>query len=384
MTSIRKREWTTPAGTAKSAWQVDYRDQAGARRSKQFARKKDAEAWLTTAAYQVTQGTHTPDSQSITVAKAAEFWKTRGEREGLEPSTLAAYDQHIRLHIAPLCGDRKLSQLTKPIVEGYRDQLVDTLSRPMASRVLRSLTAIISEAQRRGYVAQNVAQGVRVARAKRERAKVAIPSKIELRALLKAASEASEPMAHPLALVAIFGGLRASELRGLPWPAIDLKGATLTVSQRADLNGTIGAPKSAAGYRTIPLPPSAISALRAWKLQCRASEDDLVFPSIAAKVMSNRYMTLNILGPVLKAAGLVDPAGTDAKGQAMTVARYGLHDLRHAAASLWIEQRVSPKRVQGWMGHSSIQVTFDTYGHLFDQAEQDASVASAIERDLLQ
>ncbi len=70
--SIRKRTWRTPAGELKQAWLVDYRDNSGARRAKQFTRKKDAEAWQTEAAWQVSQGTHTPGSQSITVAKAAE------------------------------------------------------------------------------------------------------------------------------------------------------------------------------------------------------------------------------------------------------------------------------------------------------------------------
>ena len=51
--------------------------------------------------------------------------------------------------------------------------------------------------------------------------------------------------------------------------------------------------------------------------------------------------------------------------------KYGLHSLRHAAASLFIEQGFSPKRVQALMGHSSIQVTFDTYGHLFPAADDD-------------
>ena len=53
MTSIRKRNWIAPDGAEKAGWQVDYRDQAGKRRRKQFDRKKEAEAWLTTAAYQV-------------------------------------------------------------------------------------------------------------------------------------------------------------------------------------------------------------------------------------------------------------------------------------------------------------------------------------------
>jgi integrase len=364
--SIRKRSWINARGEPQQAWQVDYRDTAGQRRSKQFARKKDAEAWMTQAAWHVTQGTHTPDSLSITVQKAAEQWIERARRDGLEPTTVAAYDQHVRLHIAPLCGGVKLSQLTTPMVEGYRDKLVDKLSRPMAIRVLRSLSSIISEAQRRGQVAQNVARNVKVKRAARQRAKAKIPSKASLKALLGAASEQG-PQSQALIMLALFGGLRASELRGLPWSALDLKACTVTIGQRADAKGTIGAPKSASSRRTVPLPPSAAAALKVWKLACPASDAGLVFPSVAGKVMSHRYMSLNLLQPLVDAAEL-EPIG--------------LHDLRHAAASLWIEQRVDAKRVQTWLGHHSIQVTFDTYGHLFEAVERDNNVAAAIEREL--
>ncbi|WP_278377116.1 tyrosine-type recombinase/integrase [Sphingobium yanoikuyae] len=389
MTSIRRRTWTTPEGTDKTAWQVDYRDAAGKRRAKQFSRKKDAEAWSTTARYEVATGVHTPDSQSITVEKAAELWIKRGERENLEASTLAAYGQHVRLHIVPMCGDKKLSQITRPIAEGWRDQLMDKLSRPMATRVLRSLSAIINEAQSRGHVAQNVVAGVKVRRAKREKPKIVIPTKAELRRVLAAAEGSDEPMAHPLALILIFAGLRASELRGLPWRCIDLKAGTITVDQRADLKNQIGAPKSEAGYRTIPLPGSAIAALKVWKVACPPTDQDLVFPSLAKKVMSHMYLNINLMGAVQLAAGIADPVVKDGSHvldkneQPMMAQRYTLHDFRHAAASLWIEQRVNPKRVQTWMGHSSIQVTFDTYGHLFDQADQDSAVAAAIEKELL-
>jgi integrase len=51
--------------------------------------------------------------------------------------------------------------------------------------------------------------------------------------------------------------------------------------------------------------------------------------------------------------------------------KYGLHSLRHAAASLFIEEGFSPKRVQALMGHSTIQMTFDTYGHLFPSEADD-------------
>lgn len=53
-----------------------------------------------------------------------------------------------------------------------------------------------------------------------------------------------------------------------------------------------------------------------------------------------------------------------------------------AAASLWIDRGVNMKRVQPWMGHSSIHVTSDTYGYLFDNPTRDAAVADAIEREL--
>lgn len=368
MAAIRKRSWTDARGDARQAWLVDYRDSAGKRRFKQFARRKDADAWSTQAAYHVTQGTHTPDSISITFEKAAEQWVERARREGLEPTTVAAYDQHVRLHLVPICGAVKLSQLTTPMVEEYRDQLVDKLSRPMAIRVLRSLTSIIAEAQRRGQVAQNVAQAVKVKRMGRHKQKVRIPSKPALRALLKAAQASQDRQAAPFVMLAVFAGLRASELRGLSWRQLDLKAGTVTVDQRADAKGNIGAPKSVSSRRTVPLPKAAVVALKEWKLACPATDLGLVFPSVARKVMSHRYMSLNVLVPMLTAA---------------KVAKLTLHDLRHSAASLWIEQRVEPKRVQTWLGHHSIQVTFDIYGHLFEAVERETSVAAAIEKQLI-
>ena len=112
--AIRKRAWTAPDGTAKQAWQVDYRDQAGQRRSKQFARKKDAEAWFTQAGWEVSKGIHTADSQSVTVAAAADLWIARVEADDRERSTVDQYKRLARLHVKPLIGGEKLSRLTRP------------------------------------------------------------------------------------------------------------------------------------------------------------------------------------------------------------------------------------------------------------------------------
>ena len=390
--SIRKREWVTPAGVKRSAWQVDYRDAQGARRSKQFARKKEADDFESKAGHEVRQGTHTPDSASITVARAGELWLVRADREGLEGSTIAAYRQHVRLHIDPFLGARRLNQLTKPIVESYRDTLLDSgRSKAMVARVLRSLTSLVGEAERIGYVAKNPCRGVGLRRGAREKAKVIPPTKADMRALIAAAraQDNKHPSWLPMLLVLNFAGLRASELRGLPWRNVDLERKTITVDQRADFENVIGPPKSAAGWRTIPVPEMVITELRKWKLRCPPSPLDLVFPSSAGTPIFHANIVVGFQEPLQIAAGVTQPAivkgkpKLDEDGKPVLEGRHSLHDFRHAAASLWIERRVAPKRVQTWMGHSSIQVTFDTYGHLFAATEDDEAVMAAMEAGVM-
>ena len=365
--AIRKRAWTAPDGTEKTAWLVDYKDQAGKRRAKQFARKKDADAWSTNTASEVQRGVHTPDRTSITIAAAAEQWVKSVRANGREQTTISAYEQHVRLHILPKCGALKLNQLTAPKVRAIFDEWLLHLSRPMALRVLRSLKAIIAEAQERGQVAQNVAQAIKAKTATREKTKATPPTKADLRAILTAA-ETAELKARALIELAIFTGMRASELRGLPWSDVDLKRGRVTVSQRADAQGHIGTPKSEAGHRTIALPPRVVTVLTAWKLACPASKFDLVIPSPRGTPMPYRTMMANLVDPIQTAAKLTT--------------RYSMHAFRHAAASLWIEQKLDPKRIQTLMGHSTIQMTFDTYGHLFEHARKDSEDAAAIERAL--
>lgn len=378
MAAIRKRDWKTPSGDKRTAWVVDYRDAAGERRSRQFPRKKEADAWAVNALSEVQRGVHTPDSISVTVAKAAELWLDSVRASDRESTTIASYDQHIRLHIVPKCGAQKLSQLTAPKVRALLDGWVSDLSRAMATRVFRSFKAILSDAQARGLVAQNVALAVKVPNAPRKKAQANPPSKAEIRAILKAASASDDLMGRTLVELVIFTGMRASELRGLSWSAVDIKKSIVRVEQRADVKGVLGAPKSVSGFRAIPIPERMVSTLREWKLACPSHPRDLVFPSQKGRVLSHGVMAKNHLKPILMAAGVTKPGN----GEDAMVAKYTAHVFRHAAASLWIDQRLNPKRVQTLVGHGSIQVTFDVYGHLFEQADSGAADALAIERAL--
>ncbi|MGH7097896.1 MAG: tyrosine-type recombinase/integrase [Stellaceae bacterium] len=373
MASIRKRTWTA-GGETKAAWIADYFDQRGKRHIKTFDRKKDAEAWLVTAQGEVQRGVHTPENASITVAESAKLWLEKGELEHLERSTLRQYRTHIDLHIVPLIGTQKLARLSAPAIESFRDALLRKNSRAMARKVLASLKSILGEAQRRGLVAQNAAQPVKVDVKRRENGKLTvgrdIPSKEEIRTILESAAGRW----RPLLVTAIFTGMRASELRGLTWDDVDFERKVVHVRQRANLWGEIGAPKSAAGDREIPMAPMVVNMLREWRLACPKGALNLVFPNGNGRVESHANIANRGFYALQIKAGIVDAEGRP---------RYGLHALRHFCASWLIEQGFSPKRLQALLGHSSIQMTFDRYGHLFPSLEDDHAKFAAGELALV-
>src|SRR5262245_26167069 len=285
--SVRSRSWRSPNGEEKSAWVVDYFDQHGRRHLKTFARKREADAYHAQVAIDVRAGTHTADSGSITVAQAGELWLEDRTAAGLEPTTLVAYRVYVDNHITPRIGTLRLSQLTVPAARAFEDQLRADCSSGSLRAIMRALGAILANAQERGLVAQNVVRSLRRRRHngsehrqdKRRKGKlkmgVNIPSPDEIRAIV--AALARLPHWRPLLLTAIFTGLRASELRGLRWSDVDLKRGELHVRQRADALNKIGRPKSEAGERTVPMPPTLVSVLREWKLASSPSELGLVF-----------------------------------------------------------------------------------------------------------
>ena len=251
----------------------------------------------------------------------------------------------------------------------------------MVRKARRSLGGILADAQERGLVAQNVVYSLRKNRRSRRadgngklKIGVDIPSPAEMRAIVGALDTAAGRW-RPLLLTAIFTGLRASELRGLRWGDVDLKRGELHVRQRADRYGKIGRPKSEAGERTVPLPPMVVAALREHRLACPRNDLDIVFPNSRGGIEHRNTIVERGFHPAQVAAGVVDRHGG---------AKYkGLHSLRHFYASWCINRRVDGglelplKVVQARLGHASIQMTADTYGHLFPRGDDGAELAAA-------
>ncbi len=383
MATVRKRP--LPSGLIR--WRASYTDGAGIRRTKQFSRKSDGEAWLVEIRHDVARGLHTPGSISPTVKEAAALWIKRCDEKRLEPMTIKGYEEHVDLHIVPFIGAKKLADLTVPAVNAFADSLRDAgRSSEMIKRVVRSLGAIFKEARRRGLSAAAPTIGFDLDLPDREDPRPEIPTKTELQFIITTVTGRW----RPLVLVAIYCGLRGSELRGLRWQDVDLQARKISVAQRADASHKIGKLKSKAAYRTIHMPPVVVQALREWKLICPKGDPSLVFPNKIGKVESHANILERGLHPVLVAGGYVvptpvlDDAGKPATNDAgepvlRDAPKYGLHSLRHACASLWIESGYNPKQIQKLMGHSSIKVTFDVYGHLFADDEADQRAAADVQ-----
>src|SRR5262245_13703313 len=155
--------------------------------------------------------------------------------------------------------------------------------------------------QRKGLVAQNVATAMRIKADDRNtsggplRAGPDFPS-----AELSSVIEGSTGRWRPLVITAIFTGMRASELRGLPWRDVDLEAGIAHVRQRADAWNNIGPPKSKAGKPDIPLAPIVVNALEKWKEECPKGELDLVFPTGVGNVESHSNLYDRFWQPLLQ------------------------------------------------------------------------------------
>lgn len=396
---------------AQEAWVANYTDASGKRRLKTFERKKEAEAWEDQTNVAVRAGTHVADSDSITVAEAGKLWLETARGEGLEKTTLEQYEQHLGLHIVGddekvpekdrsiFIGQLTLSQLNIPTVRAFQDRLrKGGRSHAMVKYVMRSLGAILADAQERGRIAHNPVREMRKVRRKKASQKrdkrklvvgVDIPTPDEIRSIIHAV----KGHWRPLLLTAIFTGLRSSELRGLRWQDVDLKKAELHVRQRADRHREIGRPKTEAGERTVPMPPTLVQELRKWQLVCPKKDGklSLVFPNGDGNVEFHVNIIERGLKPTMLAADVTVPVlnkqGTpqrDEDGKPMVEPKYtGLHALRHFYASWLINAKgdggleLPPIVVKERMGHSSITVTMDTYGHLFPRRDDGGALEKA-------
>ena len=230
------------------------------------------------------------------------------------------------------------------------------LKKQTIHNILTPLKEAYHHAMDEGLLTMNpVARTGRLTRTREDRrAHVAPLTAEEVRLLLRTA-QAHLPALFPLLLCAVRTGLREGELIGLQWGDVDFQGRFLEV-RRGIVRRQVTTTKSHK-IRRVDLSPQLTAVLQSLA-ETRALEagltgqprPDWVFLTPAGKRVSETTLR-RAFYHCLDRAGL---------------RRVRFHDLRHTYASLLIQQGAKPKYIQAQLGHGSIQVTMDIYGHLFE------------------
>jgi integrase len=330
---------------------------------KSFKTLADARAWRAQAKSALTLGAMRAPTRA-TVDDEAEAWleaaalgvvRTRsGER--YKPSALRSYEQVLRATVLPRLGHLRLSAVTRSVLQDLIDEMVaEGRSASTVRNTILPLRAIYRRAISRSEVLVNPTLGLALPAVRERRERVARPE--EAMALLEALQE------HDRALwaTALYAGLRRGELRALRWNDVDLRLGVIRVERSWDDRVGPIEPKTRAGRRRVPLTRPLRAQLAAHRLLSRAEEDALVFKGRKGGAFCAEA-----------AARRARAAWREAKLEPI-----GLHECRHTYAAFMIAAGINAKALSTYMGHSSITMTLDRYGHLMPGNESEAAIMLA-------
>lgn len=400
---------------ADGLWEARISLPAGKRRSYYGKTRREAQDKLRAALRDLDIGLDLSAGRQ-TVGQFLDRWLDDVVRPNRAAKTAATYADIVRLHLVPGIGHHPLAKLTPQHVAALLKAKTDVGLSPRTVHHLRAvLRAALNQAMRWGLVSRNVAALVESPRQQRGDVRPLNPA--EARALLAAVEGDRLACLFRLALTL---GLRQGEVLGLSWSDIDLDGRTLRVRhalQRVGGKRTLKEPKSEKSRRTLTLPPSLVSALRAHRDrqafdQAAAGDrwqgSGLVFTTSIGTPLDARNVirawhrvqlrqTDQRIERAYRAANGIPSDAPLSRAQSAALAviradpnhpmhaahalpRRPFHSTRHTAASLLLAEGVSVKVVQEVLGHSLLSTTADIYGHLFPEAFDGA--ADAMERAL--
>lgn len=270
---------------------------------------------------------------------------------GRAPATIRQHEMIVRRHLVPALGHRLLTELTPADVEAYLQRAdLDPQTRRHHRATLR---LALNDAIRNGLVTRNAAALARPPRLE----------KVERRWLneqdvKRVIRQGREARLWPLFVLILTTGLRVSEALGLAWSDVDWEARELHVERTLHrLNGrwVTDVPKTRKSRRSVPLVPDAIAALHEQRKRQDAERGDkpralegLIFatkegqPIQSTNVLPGWYRLCAELG----------------------LPRVTIHDCRHSAAAVMLRAGVPLPVIAEILGHSSIRVTVDVYGHI--------------------
>jgi integrase len=269
-----------------------------------------------------------------------------------KPSTIRSYETGLSLHVRKPLGGLKLSEIERFDLQRIVD---DLLAEDAAASTIRNavmpVRVIFRRALEDSIVFANPALRLRLPAVRGRRSRIAPP--VEAQRLLAAL----EGLPRVIYACAFYAGLRLGELRGLRWGDVCFADGVIRVDRAMDYQGALIAPKTEAGRRSVPL----VSVLRRLLIEHRLQ----TWPEgyVLGRASQHAFNPSTIYRAAKTHWSKADPP----------LAGIELHEARHTFASVLIDAGVNAKAVSTYMGHASIDTTFDIYGHLMPGNEAQAA-----------
>ena len=268
-----------------------------------------------------------------------------------KPGTIREYERALRLRLLPAIGAHKLGDIRRSDLQPLVGQWLGQGHDPSSIRnTVNAARAVYRYALANEMVAVNPTAGLQLPAVRGRRDHIASPG--DAAALIDALSAND----RALWAVSFYAGLRLGEARALRWEDVDLNAGVIRVERGWDpFEGAID-PKSGAGRRVVPINAALRTPLVAHKLAC-GRPTGLVFARPDGSVFNPKTV-------IARARRAWTAAG---------LGRINPHEARHTYASLMIAAGVNAKTLSTYMGHATITITLDRYGHLLPGAEHEAA-----------
>ncbi len=358
---VKIRQW-------KGAWWI-FIDHQGMRKAKRIGVGEPARKAAKQAAQQIQarlalgQPAFQSQKSGMTLERYAEVFLERIEHTR-KHTTFADYTKILNRDILPTLRGLDLQDITREKVKAMALAGLQKGQSPKTMQnIVRCLSSLLSHALEDGHIAVNVAlKPGKFLPKVTKRHKIAPLTREEV-ALLIGTAKAKLPRYYPLFLCAVRTGLRMGELLALQWDDIDWQGRFIEV-QRNYTHFRLTTPKSGESRRvdmSRELAQTLRDLLTERQIEAAASHwtetPAWVFCSETGGLLHPHNLRDRVFYGLLTKAKL---------------RKVRFHDLRHTFASLLLQQGESPVYVKEQMGHSSIQVTVDLYGHLIPGGNKQA------------
>ncbi len=337
-----------------------------------FKGKGIAEQWLVDKESEIGRGEwRAPQRGKETVATWADRWMA--SKVNLKPNTKADYEKRVRNYVIPRFGDTSIAKITRTDVQTWVQELItDGAGASTIHHAVGTLNRIINEAIKSGEITANPCQHIALPRLPKGQVKPLTPDQIKSLAdaieypVIKPAGHGAVPPGRHhfpeyglLIRLTALTGLRAAEVAGIKRKAVNLdKGVIHITETLSEVGGYLHtvAPKTYQS-RSVPLPDILIQKLQKHLDTLDDDPEGYVFRAPEGGPLRWQNFYNHHFKPAVRQAGL--PESTR------------FHDLRHTFAAFLIEQGAHPRAMMERLGHSSINVTLGTYGHLLPELDQE-------------